>query len=332
MPIINCPECNERISTTAKQCVHCGATITVCPECGGAYAKHEEICPECGYSFSTEATDEKHAEKPPSTSRLFTAGEIRESWIQESPYRKIYKTKLLPWMLLGLFYALLIILAVRVSELPELIEKLKLEEFAEASARIKKMITWIAVSFFVWLVSGNRKDFEIYDFSLWLKSKKHCLPDILRQTLSLDFKHMPNDALKRESAAAERLLEYEIYSKNLPERNGRIADLVSELLFKVLFSVSTYYFLLTWFEERQRFYMGLTNAEPGFGDIWSKFWGNYTALFCALIAVFIIGCVIVPPDKNMKKKKLEWIEKNIPDEKEKYEIYIQNVDSYLINR
>ena len=79
--------------------------------------------------------------------------------------------------------------------------------------------------------------------------------------------------------------------------------------------------------------MGLTNAKPGFGDIWSKFWGNYTVLFCALIAATVIGEVVGSRHcKSMKKEKLKWIEKNIPDEKEKYEIYIQNADSYLINR
>lgn len=67
--MIRCPECGQEISDRAKRCVHCGAAIFVCPECGKV-SVGEGRCPECGYSVVPEAisaasTKEKQAEAHP---------------------------------------------------------------------------------------------------------------------------------------------------------------------------------------------------------------------------------------------------------------------------
>lgn len=57
MAIVQCPECEEKISTEAKKCIHCGCEFSVCKECGAVLVGKQSVCPECGYVFevSTDA-------------------------------------------------------------------------------------------------------------------------------------------------------------------------------------------------------------------------------------------------------------------------------------
>lgn len=48
MAIVNCPECNEKISNEAKVCPHCGVSLRHCKECGSAVLSHLKTCPCCG--------------------------------------------------------------------------------------------------------------------------------------------------------------------------------------------------------------------------------------------------------------------------------------------
>lgn len=56
MALIKCPECGEQVSTSASQCVHCGCTYTVCPECGKIHVGAFAVCPECGFQIKTQKT------------------------------------------------------------------------------------------------------------------------------------------------------------------------------------------------------------------------------------------------------------------------------------
>ena len=52
MALIQCPECGGQVSSTAKQCVHCGCTYSVCHECGNVYSGEVPQCTVCGYKFA----------------------------------------------------------------------------------------------------------------------------------------------------------------------------------------------------------------------------------------------------------------------------------------
>ena len=48
MALTICPECKEKISTNASQCVHCGCQLIKCPECGMMLISGTKKCTECG--------------------------------------------------------------------------------------------------------------------------------------------------------------------------------------------------------------------------------------------------------------------------------------------
>lgn len=56
MSAIKCPECGKEVSSLAKQCVHCGCTLTICPECQNVLVGEHECCPKCGYTFKKQVT------------------------------------------------------------------------------------------------------------------------------------------------------------------------------------------------------------------------------------------------------------------------------------
>ena len=54
MSLIKCPECGQMISSTTKQCVHCGCKISFCNECGNVLVGDVKQCPNCGAPIGAE--------------------------------------------------------------------------------------------------------------------------------------------------------------------------------------------------------------------------------------------------------------------------------------
>ena len=77
MAILNCPECGEKISSTAKQCVHCGCKITVCSECGKVILGERGTCPDCGFKIDNE-------KKNDTTNKYGDLSEIVNEWKAEN--------------------------------------------------------------------------------------------------------------------------------------------------------------------------------------------------------------------------------------------------------
>lgn len=56
MALINCPNCNEKISDKAEKCPYCEHNMSemmICPECGKWIKKNQENCSECGCPISS---------------------------------------------------------------------------------------------------------------------------------------------------------------------------------------------------------------------------------------------------------------------------------------
>lgn len=57
MSLIKCSECGSSISSSAKNCPHCGIKLNLqtCPECGAKLDGTENNCPECGYPVNKKS-------------------------------------------------------------------------------------------------------------------------------------------------------------------------------------------------------------------------------------------------------------------------------------
>lgn len=92
MAIIKCPECEEKVSTEAKKCIHCGCEFTVCQECGTVFVGKPTVCSECGYTFtkkensSNENISEKSEtgnNKGKASKGLITLTDVQRQWKNE---------------------------------------------------------------------------------------------------------------------------------------------------------------------------------------------------------------------------------------------------------
>lgn len=63
MAIVNCPECQGKVSDQAESCPHCGVDFSSCPDCGGLIKLYAEKCPHCGASISWGNNDDEKGEK-----------------------------------------------------------------------------------------------------------------------------------------------------------------------------------------------------------------------------------------------------------------------------
>ena len=92
MAIIKCPECEEKVSTEAKKCIHCGCEFTVCRECGTAFVGKPTVCSECGYTFTKkENSSNENISKKSETGKnegkaskgLITLTNVQRQWKNE---------------------------------------------------------------------------------------------------------------------------------------------------------------------------------------------------------------------------------------------------------
>ncbi len=108
MALINCPECGKQISSSAKQCVHCGCAFSVCPECGNVTVGSFEVCPSCGYSSAKPERPQRYEQTQKSESFFDAEPAPRESaaaivedplrvWQKSSPVDR-YMMKSFKWL------------------------------------------------------------------------------------------------------------------------------------------------------------------------------------------------------------------------------------------
>lgn len=76
MALIKCPECGGEVSSSAKQCIHCGFSFKICPDCNAVVECNTEVCPECGCvlkSCAPQPEIKKQAEKAKDGSAVETS-------------------------------------------------------------------------------------------------------------------------------------------------------------------------------------------------------------------------------------------------------------------
>ncbi len=62
MALINCKECGQQISDSAKVCPHCGAPVVkdvFCPKCGTKVPENVAFCPECGNPIASRTVKDR---------------------------------------------------------------------------------------------------------------------------------------------------------------------------------------------------------------------------------------------------------------------------------
>lgn len=195
MALINCPECGKQISSSAKQCVHCGCAFTVCPECGNAIVGSSDVCPECGYSLGktasrqgygqTQKTDNFFDNKAREQSTVIAENGGQDSitsedpiglWQKSSPLDK-FMTRSLKWVKILLQIIAVAFLLIGVAVFITWVTKSPLAQLAEAEgimAATRGLVAFFCIfEIFDALFFRFRETFIRLRCGNWIKKRRY---------------------------------------------------------------------------------------------------------------------------------------------------------------
>ncbi len=186
MALINCPECGKQISSSAKQCVHCGCAFSVCHECGNVTVGSFEVCPSCGYSSAKPERPQRYEQTQKSESFFDAEPAPRESaaaivedplrvWQKSSPVDR-YMMKSFKWLKI-LFHVLAFsCIVVFMIFYAIWLQKSPLEKFAEADGLVAWARVVIAIDSIFEIIDALfdplREGFVKLRCSNWINRKK----------------------------------------------------------------------------------------------------------------------------------------------------------------
>lgn len=224
MALVNCPECGEKISSSAGACIHCGYRFNVCPECGEVLPNTELTCNKCGYRLVPK-TDALHAENKPQ---------------QQSDYDKMSKRVQADNSFLKKMTILRVILTV-ISLIPAVIFSIKIVNWSNYDAEkqlltYKDMLDSIKIFSVIFCLFSSvdfgidcvfRKQFVTLRCANWIRQNKIEYISYLRSFYDGVTNNASEETLLRITDAA-------FYSENQKYKNYYIAKWVIQALITVI--------------------------------------------------------------------------------------------------
>lgn len=235
MAIIKCPECEGKVSTEAKQCVHCGCTFSVCKECGEAFVGELEVCPSCGCAFDlkrekkTDKESNKSAEE--NNQSLDFIDKIDDEWRAE-PRVKILDRIDTVFVILGFVFVALCIWKV----------------FAFGDVTIFDLHDYLEVSGFFfygcWLsfaISTALGDIMeivlLSECSKWAKAKGIDLGNLIGQYLQLNFKSFSRESVLMTSGTVNKFIKAQMFEKSPQRKANMIKNKTIKICVSLAFSI-----------------------------------------------------------------------------------------------
>lgn len=233
MALINCPECNEQISSTVSQCVHCGVKICVCPECEKVYTQTPEQCEECGYVF--KKVEEKIVIQKSDLGN--TIPDIKLKCKAENPL--IFILEHLGTVFNVIVWIIMFFIAIKgyafVDSLSNIEELLNIENNYES---LRTLIVFFAIFDIIALVYSDIKHTLIgHMISLWAKNRKIILTDAIKVTFSTKYKNTVEKEKKALSKDIRQAIHAEFLNENYAAKNKRIVNHAVDALCTIISTV-----------------------------------------------------------------------------------------------
>ena len=325
MAIINCPECNGKISDTVKQCVHCGAPITVCPECGTVFAKRIDTCPECGYiinknkntnNIKNKSTNANTDQKP--KNKVMNADHAFHEWSKKN---NMNATDIISILCFVVGIALAVIAYFKLKNWTESYMEM-VTTYKDTISSITTLTVIACILFFVGTIFDvfDQKS-ELEGLSLWAKGRNSSLKEIIIHTLSMDLSKKKPERLDDISRAMVYALNSELYDTSVSSKRRFSGWIAMRLICSLAFSVGALFFIL----HNLEIYMTaeLFKSDrfdiPGFSFSMIE---NWWLLGIAVGSSVIKGFYNFYIKKISKKDRRDWVKQNHPEGLEAYDKYM----------
>lgn len=309
MAIITCPECGQKISSTAQQCVHCGCKITVCSECGKVLLGEPDVCSECGFPFKKV---EQKIQTPEKKQDFNDVAEAVKKWKEESVIAKIlpYNT-ILACLLFALMFLGLVLVFINYSiPIDGNYENMVYSYKSSLSGIRGGIILFTTICIIVEIYHAYGGHIFCYFFWKWAKEKNIDLKKLIEKSFDIDYNLKPFKERQRYCVTLFLAVKTKLFEDNQLVREktikvfvvAELVNLIKEILFGVLLYTFLEYLL-------QSAIFNLTKDFDVFKTII-----NYPKLWAFLIpvALTIVELVIASYDKTHKEVEL-WVNKNMPN-------------------
>ena len=312
MAIILCPECQGKISDTVNQCVHCGAKITVCRECGSVYTANVETCTNCGFVFQSKVKVEKKEIKVPS------ANELTESWYQSSPLSKIAfkKNKVIKRVMDALLIIAFIIITLGCFVLDGYFSESNMYIFGVYICMILLGVFTILGTIF----DGIKVYLSRNAFSKWCSNKKIGINTVILPSLKTNFDALSTSEAKIELKALKMCVETSFHTYDYANRYNAVAVRVFETLIECVAHVLLLSFFFKNIDILFEYGLKLSAIE------------NWSLLIISLVLLLVSGVLATVAENSEEKVRSQWFCKNFPAYSELYNKYITKQDDYLIDK
>lgn len=326
MAIITCPECGQKISSTAQQCVHCGCKITVCSECGKVLLGEPDICSECGYPFKKEMPQNSPSEK---SHDFKDVTEAIDKWKSESIVNKLLASDILFYLSLALFAIPTVMILINSFSFLDK-ESVELFTFKSELSAIKTSIIFCVVfDILTDFLEKQQKYFFCYMFYKWTKEKNIDLKKLIEKSFDLEY----NNKSSKEKMNFVKYLSLTVrtmhYAEDRLSREKTITIMVVYNILSVISKILLWAFLYSFIE--YIYSAKLFDLTGNFDLVKTIF--NYKDLWLFLIpiAMGIIKFFVVRLEKSNIDAEL-WFKKNIPNAYTKYFNLIQSVGIGVNNK
>lgn len=354
MALINCPECDGKISDSVKQCIHCGAKISACPECHDVFAKHLDSCPTCGYRFketngeSVKSEQEKATKKETKKEELDDkdAKQIKDLWSSSKVYTKFYDNHIIKIILFSVAVLFLFIAIGKFVSWTNQLNKApgsSLEDYEKAFnayASIEDIKSDIKINIILSAIllasnaiyAGFGRSMGIFDFITWSNTRGVNRITAVKNMLAIDLSRIVPEAFMDYEDAALLIIDADIQSKDVTFKSNSL----TYNTVRTILSIARNVFLLSFI------YKNISNVmDKMFLSGPFKLWkfSNYSgvisdkwmliAFAVCLVTSFVYSTVM---EEKMQKTRDAWAKNNIPDYERQYKRYIKNADSYIASR
>ncbi len=324
MAIIKCPECNEKISSTVDQCVHCGAKIIACPECETAFVKGAKVCTECGYEFEkAHPTVDLKDQSTDEGNKKINANHLDTGMVEKgSVYLLVLLTGLASLVTIGfLFWIFTKLLDWNKTPANMLLTAKDLH--SDCMTLLTFAMIFIVVGA---ILDVAEKKARVQQYVNKARENKTTLPQIIENTLSIDYSKKSRDYADDQSQNLRDIINADIYERSVDAKNRFMSCSVFKIVLSVVISVCLYFFIqhnIEVFMTAELFKSDMLNI-PGWS--WERI-EEWWLLVVVCVAVIIIKVL----DKTIEiseKKRSEWIKKEFPDGYETYDKHLDG-DSWL---
>lgn len=338
MAIINCPECGEKISSNAENCIHCGCKITYCEECGKVFVGEPDVCDACGFVFKKKNEETKNVKSDKNIDQLFI------EFKTESLINNIFCHAIIPYLVA---LVALIVWGIGIYKIfsyggnidslnssndifADLNKKTELlANFNNAANEIKTLFIIGIIIYTLFIPFNELRELYICEkFARWCKFNKVDLTEQIKKELSIDITGFTTE--KKFEIASNVLIGVESQMYYIDTNLKK--ECLKRTLFKTILVLIGLILIGIFIIDNSQVYMlyKINKAENS---------ASFSIGMLKNVTLPIIGVVVLIANfimnhsffkDLMKEKPKEWVKKNIPEYFERYSEYT-NFDE-IINK